>query len=333
MPANRELHQEGSWRQTGIINRFMKFVLRIMGGLGNQLFQYATMRYLHSLHPESEMLIDRRGFRNYKVRDFELDSFKLIDQTRDFNESPLKYSLSWNAYHIYQYIYQRATGWQAPMLGKPFQKCGFLYSTIDYSLPETLSDGTNYLYGYFAKFEYINSIRDVLTREVVLKNDLSNEAKKYERLIKETNYAVGVSIRYGKDYQDSGWPICQPAYYRSGMKLLQEELGGGKFFIFSDVVDVIQKEGWFHDFDVEYVEGLRVPESFTLLKNCHHFIIPNSSFAVWAAYLSDAPDKIVYAPNYFYSEKYKHRYDKIIEFNGERFLNYITGDKVNQGEI
>lgn len=305
----------------------MNFILYIRGGLGNQLFQYATMRYLHSLHPGSVMYIDRRGYQNYKVRDFELDSFKLIDKTRDYQESPMKYELSRKGYHLYQYLYQKATGWQAPMLGKMFQKQGLIYATIDYVLPQVLSESNNYLYGYFAKFEYIDSIREELVGEVKLKHEMSDKAKLYSQHIAESICPVGVSVRYGKDYQSLGWPICQPAYYYSAIKKIHDKFGKCKFFIFCDVIDEVKSEGWFKDFDVEYVEGCSVPESFTLLKSCTHFVIPNSSFAVWAAYLSDNPFKIVYAPNYFYTERYGHRYDRIMHFKGEKFLDYRTGSE------
>lgn len=307
----------------------MNFILFIRGGLGNQLFQYATMRLLSVLHPGSQMFVDRKGYKNYKVRDFELDSFRLIEKTRDYTESPLLYAISRKSYHLYQYCFQKATGWQAPMVGTFFQRKGLVYATIDYTMPEELSEENNFLYGYFAKFEYINAIRDILVEEVQLKNGLSYKAQKYFDSINSAEHPVGVSIRYGKDYKNLGWPICRPDYYRAGMDKIKAERGNCKFFVFCDVIDEIQREKWFDNYDVEYVMGLSVAESFTLLKSCDDFVIPNSSFSVWAAYLCKNPNKIVYAPNYFYTEKYKHKYDRLIHFPGERFLDYKNGQETD----
>ncbi len=310
-----------------IINKNMEFILYLMGGLGNQLFQYANMRYLQTLHPDSIMYIDKRGYRNYKVRNFELESFNLIDNTRIYEKLPIKYLLSRKLFHLYQFIYQKAKHKQAPMLGRIFQSKGFIYGTIEFNTPSKISSKTNFLYGYFATFEHIDSIRNILIEEISLKESLRDNAQHfYEKIYKE-EHPVGVSIRYGKDYQTLGWPICQPAYYKSAMKKIEEKRGKCKFFVFCDVIDVVKQEGWFGDYDVEYICGVSVPESFTLLKSCSDFVIPNSSFSVWAAYLSENPDKIVYAPNYFYIENYNHRYDRLLHFTGEKFLDYRTGEE------
>lgn len=307
----------------------MRFVLHIRGGLGNQLFQYATMRYLQSLRPGADMCIDKSGYRNYTIRDFELTQFRLIENVREYHGYNFFYLFSRKCYHLYQYVYHRFTGYYAPMLGALYQRLGLFYSTIDYVVPINFSKTDNYLYGYFASFNYIDTIRDVIIKEVELKESLKEEAKRYIDNIKRAENPVGVSVRYGNDYQNLGWPICQKEYYISGMKKIQEKRGHCKFFIFSDVIDIIIKERWFDGYDVEYISGLSVPESFTLLKSCSDFVIPNSSFSVWAAYLCENPNKIVYAPNYFYTEKYKHKYDRLIHFKGELFLDYRTGEETD----
>ncbi|MDD3944756.1 MAG: alpha-1,2-fucosyltransferase [Bacteroidales bacterium] len=303
----------------------MKIVLRIMGGLGNQLFQYAAMRYINLHCPGSKMMIDSGEYKNYKVRKYDLNSFCLIDGTEDNNKAPLFYTLTRKTYHLYQYIYRRITGRQAPMC---ILRCGsteLMYATIDYSIPERLPSSTLYMYGYFAKEKYIKEIREVLVKDIQLKQPISPEYLEELNRIKNSNNAVGVSIRYGMDYKSLGWPICSHEYYKRAMNLIKKQRGDCSFFIFSDALDQIKSEGWFDGMDVEYVNGFSVPESFMLLKACDDFVIPNSSFAWWASWLASKEDKIVYAPDVFYSD---HRYDRLLDFEGELFLNHITGDSI-----
>lgn len=309
----------------------MKLVLRILGGLGNQLFQYGTMRYLNLKYPGSEMCIDARRYEKYKVRDFELKAFKLYDNITDYKEDPIKYTVSREAYHVYQYLYHRCKHRQAPMLGKFFVKKGLIYATVDFKMPENLdSDKTYFLYGYFGKVDYVKEIRSILIEDTRLKAQLSDQAQKYAGEISAAaEKAVGVSVRYGMDYRSLGWPICTPEYYRSGMDKIQAERGGNcKFFVFSDALDEVIKNKWFEGYDVTYVKGCNVVEGFSILRSCRDFVIANSSFSWWASWLSEDDNRIVYAPNYFFSEIYEQRYDKLMVFEQERFLDYKTGKEV-----
>lgn len=308
----------------------MRIVLRILGGLGNQLFQYGAMRYLNHKYPGSEMYIDSREYNKYKVRDFELNAFKLSDNIKNYEESPLKYTVTRKAYHIYQYLYHRCNHIQAPQLGRYFVNMGLIYATIDFSMPENLdSEKIYYMYGYFGKVDYINEIRDILIEETKLKDSLSEQAQQYADQIVSSENAVGISVRYGMDYRNLGWPICTPDFYRSGMDKIEKLRGKCKFFIFSDALNEVIDGKWFEGYDVTYVKGCKVVEGFTLLRNCKDFVIANSSFSWWAAWLCENDNKLVYAPNFFYSESYRNRYDKLIVFEQERFLDYKTGEEVD----
>lgn len=309
----------------------MKFVLRIMGGLGNQLFQYGMMRYLNLKYPESKMYIDARNYEKYKIRDFELKSFKLYDKVSDYNHNSFMANVTRKTYHTYQYLFRRAKHYYASMLGDFFQRRGLLYATIDYTMPTGLNNNmTYYLYGYFGKWDYLNQIKDKLKSDIQLKEPFTENAQRFYESIQSSINAVGVSVRYGQDYQSLGWPICTPDYYKSGMDKLIKERGECKFFIFSDAIDEVISNKWFEGYDCTYVKGCSVVEGFSLLKECSDFVVANSSFSLWSAWLADNPQKIVYAPNYFYSEVFRHRYDELIVFDEERFLDYKTGEETNK---
>ena len=215
------------------------------------------------------------------------------------------------------------------MIGNAFSKRGYVCATIDFSMPTEFNADTVYLYGYFGKIQYIREIKDTLQKDIQLKGCLSDRAMDFLNKIEDSKRAVGVSVRYGNDYRSLGWPICTPEFYKSGMKKIKEEHGDCTFFVFSDVLKEVQEEDWFKDFNVVYVDGLNVVESFTLLKSCNDFVIANSTFSWWASWLGDYPNKIVYAPNYFYSEMYRHKYDELMIFKEERFLDYKTGEETD----
>ena len=120
-----------------------------------------------------------------------------------------------------------------------------------------------------------------------------------------------------------------PAFYKSGMDKIQQERGECKFFVFSDVIDEIIADRWFEGYDVIYVKSCSVVESFMLLRSCNDFVIANSSFSWWGAWLCENKTKIVYSPNYFFTESYNNKYDKLIVFEQERFLDYKTGEEAN----
>ena len=305
----------------------MKFVLRIMGGLGNQLFQYSTMRYLNLRYPGSEMYIDDRNFENYKLRNFEIKEFTCYDNIKEYHNNSIKYTIARKSYHLYQYLYHKIFHYQAPMINRFFVKRGFLCATVDFEIPDAFNTDSVFLYGYFGKLKYINEIKHVLVNDIQLKQSLSDKAMNYMTMIRECKNSVGVSVRYGMDYRSLGWPICTPIFYRSGMDKLKQQRGQCKFFVFSDNLKEVKDNNWFEGYDVEFVSGCSVVESFMLLRACHDFVVANSSFSWWASWLAEGKDKIVYAPDYFYTERYQHRYDELITFEEERFLDYKTGEE------
>jgi hypothetical protein len=74
-----------------------------------------------------------------------------------------------------------------------------------------------------------------------------------------------------------------------------------KFFVFSNTHDDIEwiKENYKfpEKYDIEYVDlGNSDYEEFELMRNCKNFVISNSTFSWWAAYLSDYEDKCVALP-------------------------------------
>ena len=298
-----------------------------MGGLGNQLFQYSAMLYINKKNPGSTMFIDSREYKTYKVRDYELKSFKLSNSIQEYTESPYLYSVSRKAYHFFQYVYRQLFHKHAPMLPDFLVTRGYMYAMIDFKMPKSFNCKNLFMYGYFAKAEYLEEIRDELLKGIELKEDLSQRAQAYMVQIRKSSNPIAVSIRYGADYKNLGWPICNKKYYLNALKKIQEKVLDGEVFVFSDNLEAIVEEKWFEGVNVTYIEGCPVHESFTLLRSCSHFVTANSSFSWWGAWLSKNNEKIVYAPNHFYSFRHS-RYDSLMHYDRMRYLDYLTGQEV-----
>jgi len=134
----------------------------------------------------------------------------------------------------------------------------------------------------------------------------SKELNLLER-IRNSN-SIGVSIRIGDDYLKSReLNVCNDRYYYKAMNLIREQVAFPEYFIFSDDIKRVKERFIFSKYDkVTYVDGFSDSQSLRLLYNCKYFIIANSSFSWWGAYLSDYPDKIVIAPGRWYNNsKYK----------------------------
>lgn len=96
-------------------------------------------------------------------------------------------------------------------------------------------------------------------------------------------------------------PLMSMEYYHSAM----EKSGCKKFLIFSDDIGWCKKN--FKGNMFEYSENNSPPVDLALMsKKCSSNIICNSSFSWWAAYLNDAPNKVVVAPKTWFGPKLKH---------------------------
>ena len=94
-------------------------------------------------------------------------------------------------------------------------------------------------------------------------------------------------------------------YYERGIAAIAPRLANPHIFLTSDDVPWC-KENLRFDYPTtvlgqEY-KGYKFGEELTLMARCKHFLIPNSSFAWWAAWLGSSQDKIVVCPKHWFRE-------------------------------
>jgi hypothetical protein len=272
-------------------------VVKLIGGLGNQMFQYAAGRSL-ALVKKTSLALDRsfldKETTDYTKREFALHEFK-IEATvgdeklqSDFSMTANKVLLKFKAF--FPKFFKHVVHYESKFL----RKANF------FSLPDN-----TYLRGYWQDSFYFSSIRKQLLKDFELKHESAAYLKIKEQ-IKKCN-SVSVHIRRG-DYislasANEFHGSLSLDYYIKAFKKVQANHQDLSFFVFSDDPDWCSKHIDFLPkcMIVSKSESFSPHEELKLMSYCSHNIIANSSFSWWASWLNENPLKMVIAPSHWYS--------------------------------
>jgi hypothetical protein len=263
----------------------MKVVVKLMGGMGNQMFQYAFGKRI-SLQTGRELILDlsflnRRDlgpnfvYRNYDLDIFNLSKHKIVDK---FDEN-------------YELIVD------------DFDFKSKDLTPIDNIIEKCLNNKSEniYLDGYWSSPKYFsNSINS----EFSFQDPIINESTSLLQDILSSN-SVLLNIRRTDFLNGNFHGVFEKDYILNSINKLNKTEDNLKFFIFSDDIK------WCQDnlFDIPNSvivdhahKGNKFSNYLQLMTNCKHFIIPNSTFAWWAAYLSQNQNKKVIHPEIWLKE-------------------------------
>lgn len=278
-------------------------IVRMQGGLGNQLFIYACALFLKQAEfTDSKIFLDTRGYKAHMMRQFELDKF--IDPVNyeilsDRYKNPY-YDITAFIYRCMSFCMRRIGVDTGPWI-RFLSRFGLYYSTQTVIRPVRNYHSKNmYVYGYFQDSRMTDIIKPVFKKQIIT-DSLSEHAALYGKMIDSCKNPAAVSIRTGSDYVSAGWNICSMDYYKDQMKSMREKNGTDTFFIFADEIDKMS-ENFRTESDVIFVSGCTSWEQLLLMSRCRDFIISNSSFAWWGAYLSDNTEKTVVVPKRWFSQ-------------------------------
>ena len=260
----------------------------LMGGLGNQMFQYAYARSL-ALDLNTDISFDISFFEKRKERDLSLLKFKLVPTIR-FNKIPSKELNKGFFLDRFSRIHAAKT-----MLKKQFL---FWPTMQPYPLDFRLDGKKDIkLYGYWQGASLIDHHKTEISKELRVMSELSSDDEKLISKMQNEN-SVCVHIRRG-DYVSCDWLVCDKEYYETASRMLAEKLKKPTFYIFSDDPDWVKGNIHFPEGnEIIYADdGKHMDyEIMRLMYSCNHFIISNSTFSWWAQYLTKNEDKIVIAP-------------------------------------
>lgn len=267
----------------------------LRGGLGNQFFIYACARAI-SLKTKSELSIDTKSF---FVKDkFSRQSY--LEKTNAIFKPKIK---------IFSFLIARMSS-IFPETDKILRHLGFFFQTSKpfiFSKIELNRKNNVSMFGYWQNELYFKPFKNIIKNELTPKIKLSGQSKKILNNIKTTN-SICLHLRRNHNVNSKGeivsernkW-ILPNTYYEKAIPLISALVQKPRFFIFADqfehmsfykkikhcssIVKIARKNK-----DSDY-------EEFYLMNQCKHFIISNSTFSWWAAWLNKDNNKIVISPD------------------------------------
>lgn len=284
-------------------------VVRLKGGLGNQMFQYALGRSLAvknnaSLGLDLTFLLDRTPRTNFTFRDYNLDIFNI--KAEIIPSSKISFL---NRTHKGKF------GLYFAYLCRKFLKIKGVEKNHRFDA-SVFNIGKNaYLDGYWQSYKYFSEIEDIIRQDFTLKDDLADNIKILTKEIKENN-SVCVHIRRGDYIGNSHHEVVGKNYYAKGVEMIKQKTKLDKIYVFSDDIKWC-KENIKFEFPTMFVDeeyaGKKGEGHLYLMSNCHNFIIPNSTFSWWAAWLSAYKEKIIICPKQWFGDESINTSDLIPE--------------------
>lgn len=281
------------------------------GGLGNQLFQYAHGRKLQIEYGEDvEFMFELPQNRNEEVRNLSIRDFNISNKWKytekyDYFQS---HKLQFVVYKVFNRIWKLDRDDNFSVVTDKYKRrinflAGlgiYIHSNHIYfetSRKSILPD--KYVEGLWHSPIYFDSIRDILKKEISFVERTKLPKDTIEQI--NTSQSVCIHVRRGDYLNYSDYIVCDENYYISAMNIIRKRVPGCRFFVFSDDMDWVKVH--LNGEDVDYMPMNNTDTiDFEVMKTCKHFIISNSTYSWWAAYLGEYEKKIVITPDRWYND-------------------------------
>lgn len=276
-------------------------IVKIKGGIGNQLFQYAFALNIKKKLKE-EVKLDFSSCYGCSDKTCE-DRLKLFSITLpEASVSEIKsvrkfYSKS----PLLTFKYKVATFMDAKFNKRYFfEKERKYLDNIDYT--------NTYFDGYWQSWKYVYFVNNELKESLIPSYELNDKTKTTISKIEKEN-SVFIGIRRG-DYVSTKsardrYGSFSKEYYLNAMNYISSKIENPVFYVFTNDVPWCKNNLDFSKFNVVYREKedqVSDFEELIIMSRCKHAIILNSTFHWWGAYLIENPNKIVIAPKCWYTD-------------------------------
>jgi hypothetical protein len=277
-------------------------IVQLKGGLGNQLFQYAAGRRIAKVNNFS-LKLDLSWFKDQPDRLYSLNHFATIKDVASPAEVATLTDPFW--LRLKEYLLNKIN-----LSGTDGKRTMILERSLDFD-PNILQISKSvYLKGYWQSEKYFKDIEEIIRKEFTVTTAPSPDNIKIANKIRSTE-AICIHVRRGDYVSDPKANqligLCPLDYYYKSIDYILSKVDKPHFFIFSDDPDWTQQHIKI-DAPITYVcnnSSDKNYEDLRLMRYCRHFIIANSSFSWWGAWLSPNVQKIVIAPaQWFRGEQY-----------------------------
>jgi hypothetical protein len=240
-------------------------VVKIQGGLGNQLFQWAYYKKL-SISENTEVYINIEFYKNQRGvthREFGLCKFP---------------NIKYNQYDL--------------NLGKNYKliKDNFIHQKINF-----LTNNNYYLDGFWQTEKYFSDVRDKILHEL---NPSDKKKKELYNIIPLKNNSISIHVRRTDYLNSNGYhPVLPINYYDSAIKLIGEY---DEIIVFSDDIEWCKKNIKYKN--IRFMEGNSEVDDLWLMSICKNNVIANSSFSWWSSWLNINENKKVIFPKKWFGD-------------------------------
>ena len=273
-------------------------IVKIIGGLGNQMFQYALAMALKKNFTDEEVKLDIHCFNGYtKHQGFEID--------RVFgNEFELA---SYRNVAKVAYPYFNFQFWRIGSRILPDRR-HMVSEDITFKIMSEVINNPNYKYydGYWQHEEYFKNIHDEILDAFKFPKFQDERNKALAERLSDSN-SISIHIRRGDYLNDELFKgTCGIEYYKKAIDEINKRTNPTLFCIFSNDIRWCKEniEPLLNGKETIYVDWNTGTDNFRdmqLMTKCEHCIIANSSFSWWGAWLNNNKDKIVFAPRIWYN--------------------------------
>lgn len=287
-------------------------VVKLMGGLGNQMFQYAVGLALAQRH-KAPLLLDTSGYENMSPEDtprpYVLNFYK-IDEKIAGPKILAGVQPQNSAATIKDKVIRRVkNGGKLWQIHEP--------SPSYYPYLEQ-APKNSYLVGWWQNERYFASIRKTLLDEFRPRTPLTRYSQQILEQIETAPVSVAVHVRRG-DYianknANKFHGLAPIEYYNSADKYFSKKFKPVLYVVFSDDIAWCKKNLKFsgQTIFVEPQKGRQDCEDIMIMSACNHNVIANSSFSWWGAWLNDNPKKIVIAPRVWFQDQQADKQTEIV---------------------
>ena len=256
-------------------------LIKITGGLGNQMFIYAFYLQMKKRFPDTR--IDISDMVHYNVHHG-------YEMRRVFALPEVEFRINQKLKKVIEFLFFKT-------IIERKQKGSMVPYTRKYLWPFIYFKGFYQTEKYFADIK--EEVRDTFTFDLSRANRQSLQMM--ERISGDEN-AVSLHIRRGDYLLPKHWDaigcICQLPYYRNAIEELERRVAAPSFYVFSDDIAWVKEN--IHLEAAQYIDWNTGEDSWQdmmLMSKCRHHIICNSTFSWWGAWLNPRENKIVIAPS------------------------------------
>jgi Glycosyl transferase family 11 len=259
--------------------------VKLQGGLGNQLFQYAFAK----------------AMAKQLNTDFEIDdSFyaQNITRTNHLFDFDINYSISESK--------PRKWDWLLKRLSRSFGLKSYIAEPrFEFTDLATQIKDDMFLDGYWQSERYFSAIQSEIKQDFsTFKQPISPTALPILAQIKTTN-SVCVHIRRGDYLTNNRYVVLGLDYYQKAIARLSSQFTDLRFFVFSDDMDWcrVSFENTSNFIFVSDNQLFTLRDEFEMMQNCQHHIIANSTLSWWAAWLNKNHEKVVICPQKWFFDR------------------------------